>query len=196
MKLVAHRDPSLARANTAPKPRKEVWAEGEVVRLVKTAWRQGYYGLATLIAIGYDTAFSPVDARRLVAGEMRTDGKRIWFQVHRLKTGRDAVGTLTQRSERLLRAYLKWLDVERPAEAPIFRTRGGKPVSRPGRAGERGGDRGGGASWAPRPYTKDKERSLRKRSSTACRSLAPRARAERRRGRGAATGCACLARCR
>jgi hypothetical protein len=83
-------------------------------------------------------------------------GKRIWFQVHRLKTGRDAVGTLTRRSERLLRAYLKWLNVDLHAEAPIFRTRRGKPVSRQGRAGERGGDRGGGASWAPRPYTKDK----------------------------------------
>jgi hypothetical protein len=46
--------------------------------------------------------------------------------------------------------------VELHTEAPIFRTRGGKPVSRPGPAGERGGDRGGGANWAPRPYAKDK----------------------------------------
>lgn len=161
MKLVTHKDPSLARANTAPQPRKDLWSEGEVVRLVKTAWRQGYYGLAALIAVGYDTAFSPVDARKLVANEMMTDGNRIWFELQRAKTGRDAVGTLTLRSERLLRAYLKWLNVELcgvelHAEAPIFRTRGGKPVSRPGRPGEHGGDHGGGCHWVPRPYSEDK----------------------------------------
>jgi hypothetical protein len=82
---------------------------------------------------------------------MRTDGRRIWFQVHQLKAGRDAIGTLTRRSGRLLRAYLKRLNVELHADAPIFRTRRVKPLSRPGRAGERGGDRGGGTTWAPRP---------------------------------------------
>ena len=156
MKLVTHKDPSFARANTAPQPRKAIWSEGEVIRLVKTAWREGYHGLATLIAVGYDTAFSPVDARELVAGDMVSDGERIWFDVKRTKTNRDAVGTVTPRTQRLLKAYLEWLGVELHADAPIFRTRGGKSVSRPGNAGEHGGDHGGGRNWGPVPYTKDK----------------------------------------
>ena len=38
-------DPALCFANPAPEPRQDEWREGEVVRLVKAAWRDGYKGL-------------------------------------------------------------------------------------------------------------------------------------------------------
>jgi hypothetical protein len=41
------------------------------------------------------------------------------------------------------------------ADAPIFRTRGGKPVSRAGKTGQWGGDHGGGTHVLPKPYTKN-----------------------------------------
>ena len=91
-------DPSLLFANSAPKPRQAVWREGEAVRLVKTAWRSGYRGLATLLAVGWDSQLSPVDARRLSAAQMRQDRLGVWFEVERAKTGRAALATLGKRS--------------------------------------------------------------------------------------------------
>src|SRR5215470_9564325 len=49
------RDPSHLFANSAPRPRQMVWREGEVVRLVKVAWRQGYKGLAACMAVAWDS---------------------------------------------------------------------------------------------------------------------------------------------
>jgi hypothetical protein len=43
------RDPSLGIRNSAPPPRQALWREGEIVRLVKAAWRAGYRGLAAVM---------------------------------------------------------------------------------------------------------------------------------------------------
>ena len=43
-------DPSLTFANSAPAPRQETWSQHDVARLVQRAWREGYYGLAALLA--------------------------------------------------------------------------------------------------------------------------------------------------
>ena len=67
----AARDPSLLFANSAPKPRQDVWFEGEAVRLVKEAWQSGCKGLAVLLAVAWDSQLSPVDARDLRVGDMR-----------------------------------------------------------------------------------------------------------------------------
>jgi hypothetical protein len=69
----ADRDPSLAFSNSAPKPRQDVWLEGEATRLVKEVWRSGYKGLAVLLAVAWDSQLSPVDARKLRVGDMRRD---------------------------------------------------------------------------------------------------------------------------
>jgi hypothetical protein len=53
--------------NIAPAPRWQRWSEGEAVRLVKAAWRHSYAGLACIIAVAWDTQFSPVDVRTLAA---------------------------------------------------------------------------------------------------------------------------------
>ena len=45
-------DPSLTFANSAPAPRQETWSQHDVARLVQRAWREGYYGLAALLAVG------------------------------------------------------------------------------------------------------------------------------------------------
>ena len=67
------RDPSLLFANSAPPPRQAVWREGEVVRLVKSAWRNGYNGLAACMAVAWDSQLSPIDARTLKANQLQRD---------------------------------------------------------------------------------------------------------------------------
>jgi hypothetical protein len=122
----AQRDPSLVFANSAPKPRQDVLAEGEAVRLAKQAWREGYHGLAAWLAVAWDSALSPVDARSLKASQICRD--RSWFEVDRAKTGREAKATLSRRTERILRAYLASLPVE--LVGPIFRNRSGRPYTK------------------------------------------------------------------
>src|SRR5262245_47485570 len=121
-------DPSFLFADSAPQPRKAVWAEGEAVRVVKQAWRPGYCGLAALLAGARDTRRSTVDVRRLAASERRRDVVGTWFGVDRAKTGREAVGTLSRRAEYVLDAYIAKLGVE--LMGPIFRNRSGPPYAR------------------------------------------------------------------
>jgi hypothetical protein len=121
-------DPTFQFANSAPKPRKAVWTEGEAVRLVKQAWRSGYHGLAALLAVAWDTQLSPVDVRRLSANQRRRDIKGSWFEVDRAKTGREALATLSRRSEGVLDAYLAKIGVA--LVGPVFRNRSGAPYSK------------------------------------------------------------------
>lgn len=120
-------DPSLAVRNTEPKGRKETWREGEAVRLVKRAFRMGYFGLAAALACMWDGAVAPVDARLLTLGQRRRDETGTWFELGRAKTGRDAILTLSRRTERLFDWYLKhqFGDAEPIANMKIFRTRTG-----------------------------------------------------------------------
>ena len=66
MKLCSKgQDPSLSIRRKSVAGRTQAWTEGEVVRLAKQAWRTGYRGLACVIAVAWDTGFSPVDVRTL-----------------------------------------------------------------------------------------------------------------------------------
>jgi hypothetical protein len=120
-------DPSLAVRNSEPQGRKSTWSEGEAVRLVKTSLRLGYHGLAVALACMWDGAVSPVDARSLTLSQRRQDGHGTWFELGRAKTGRDAVLTLSRRTERLLNWYLEktFGDAEPIGSMQIFRTRRG-----------------------------------------------------------------------
>lgn len=124
------RDPALTFANSAPPPRQEMWAEGEAVRLVKGAWREGYEGLSALLAVAWDSQFSPVDARGLKALDECSDAVGTWFDASRAKTKRPAKGTLSRRSDRLYRAYLSKLPATPVGEAIVFRNRSGDPYSK------------------------------------------------------------------
>jgi hypothetical protein len=79
-------DPSLTFANSAPSPRQEVWPQHDVLRLVQRAWREGYYGLAALLAIAWDTMLSPVDVRSLTISQRGHDGHGAVFSIARAKT--------------------------------------------------------------------------------------------------------------
>lgn len=127
LKYATGEDPSLAVRNTEPKGRRQTWSEGEAVRLVKRAWRMGYFGLAAALACMWDGAVAPVDARRLTLAQRRQDGLGSWFELGRAKTGRDAVLTLSRRSEALLAWYLEqqFGEAEVLPTMPIFRTRRG-----------------------------------------------------------------------
>ena len=137
-------DPSLAFANSAPPPRQEVWPHHDVLRLVQRAWREGYHGLAALLAVAWDTMLSPVDVRTLTIGQRLNDGRGSYFDLARAKTGRAAAGTLSPWSEAILDAYLAKLGIELHAAAPIFWTRGGTSTAK------------GGRPWPPRPYSSDR----------------------------------------
>jgi hypothetical protein len=119
-------DPSFGVRNTEPKTREAVWSHIEALTLAKTAWRHGYFGLCAVIAVAWDTSFSPVDVRRLTPSQRQ--GKA--FHVGRAKTGRAAIGTLTRRSVRVLDAYLARLGADVAPNAPIFRNRSGAPYSK------------------------------------------------------------------
>lgn len=98
---VADQDPSFGIRRETPKGRSATWEEGEVVRLVKKAWRRGYSGLACIIAIAYDAQFAPVDARSLRLADSRDDGTKLWFET----TGRRQGVTPWQRSPSALRRW-------------------------------------------------------------------------------------------
>jgi hypothetical protein len=125
-----HADPSLGIRNRAPRGRSATWQEGEIARLAKEAWRSGYYGLAALLAIAWDTQFSPVDCRLLTPAQRLQDRRGVFFDTSRAKTGRAAIGTLSRRSARLLDAYLERLGIELHSDAAIIRNRSGRPYSK------------------------------------------------------------------
>ena len=126
----ADHDPSFAIRRETPKGRSATWEEGEVVRLVREAWRQGYCGLACIIAIAYDAQFAPVDSRSLRLQDSRDDGKKLWFAIDRAKTGRDALATLSKRTQALVGAYVSTRPDTVSPEAPVFVTRGGAEYSK------------------------------------------------------------------
>jgi hypothetical protein len=102
-------DPSQGVRRITPRGRSAKWEEGEVVRLVKRAWRMGFRGLACIIAVAWDTQFSPVDARSLTARRVREHRGRLIFDLAehgREKTEKGVIGTLSRRTESLVRAYL------------------------------------------------------------------------------------------
>jgi hypothetical protein len=141
---LSQKDPSLVFANTAPDPRQEMWGHAEVIQLVDAARKDGYTGLATLMAVIWDSMLSPGDARTLTPGQMDRNEKGAVFFLDRAKTGRAAAGTLTPWSEKLLTDYLASLGAELLDNAPIFRTAGSEP-------GPKGGRR-----WLPQPYSTSK----------------------------------------
>lgn len=145
MKLCpAKADPSLAIRRKTPKGRVETWNQGEVVRLAKGAWRAGFEGLACIIAVTWDTMFSPVDVRTLTPAQTVSTEDGDWgFLRERTKTNEAAFGTLSRRTRRLVETYVKGLGVTLLDDAPIFRTRGFAPGPK------------GGRPRAGVPYTKD-----------------------------------------
>jgi hypothetical protein len=133
MKVARAADPSLGIRNRAPIPRWQRWSEGETVRLVKAAWRHGYKGLACIIAVAWDTQFSPVDVRTLAARHRAIVGGHLVFDRQaegRAKTGRAAIGTVSARTERLVEIYLRTLALELHPDAILFRTRTGAAYGR------------------------------------------------------------------
>jgi hypothetical protein len=114
-------------------PRWQRWSDGETVRLVKTAWRHGYRGLACIVAVAWDTQFSPVDVRTLAARHRADIRGRLVFDRPadgRAKTGRAAIGTLSARTERLVSTYLAGLQIDMHPDAILFRTRSGGAYGR------------------------------------------------------------------
>jgi hypothetical protein len=133
MKVARTANPSTGVRNRAPAPRWQRWSEGEAVRLVKSAWRHGYQGLACIVAVAWDTQFSPVDVRTLTARHRASIGGRLVFDRQadgRAKTGRAAIGTLSARTERLVCAYLAALQIDLHPDAILFRTRSGGTYGR------------------------------------------------------------------
>jgi hypothetical protein len=121
------KDPALGIRNKAPEARQNRWTEGEAVRLVLKAWKMNYHGLAVAIALAWDTQFSPVDLRMLTPQKLMGKGAARYFDIGRAKSGRDAYGTLSRRSIRLLDAYLE----KTPCEVgTILRNRSGASYSR------------------------------------------------------------------
>ena len=126
LKYCNEKDPSLGFQNRAAQARQVFWEFDEVRRLCRRAWEEGYYGLAAVIAVAWDTSMSPVDVRCLRPKDRQGDA----FILKRAKTGKDIVGTLTGRSKRVLAGYLVKLGADVAPSAPMFRSRSGAPYSK------------------------------------------------------------------
>lgn len=120
-------DPSLGVRNSAAAGRSETWTEGEAVRLVKRAWRMGYYGLAAGLAVMWETQLSPGDVRALAAGQRCRDRRGHLFFTERAKSDKAVGGVLSKRSAFALDAYLERFGAELHCDAVIFRNRSGQP---------------------------------------------------------------------
>jgi integrase len=122
-------DPSLGVRNRAAPGRSATWTEGEVARLYKRAFRDGYHGLATVIAVAWATQLSPGDVRALRASQLARNATGAVFFTSRGKTGKPVGGALSDRALAALEAYIARLGAELHGEAYIFRNRSGAPYS-------------------------------------------------------------------
>jgi hypothetical protein len=122
-------DPSLGVRNRAAPGRNLQWSEGEVVRQAKRAWRTGYYGLAAVIAVAWDTQLSPGDVVALRASQLARGAAGEAFFAERGKTGKPVGGILSTRALWALQGYLEKLSVELHGDAYIFRNRSGARYS-------------------------------------------------------------------
>jgi hypothetical protein len=109
---------------SAGKPRRAGRRPGRRARS-SGSWRRNYHGLACIIAIAYDAQFAPVDSRSLRLQDSRDDGLKLRFEIDRAKTGRDALATLSRRTQALIRAYVATLPDNISPTSPIFMTRTG-----------------------------------------------------------------------
>lgn len=127
----ASADPSKGIRRETPRGRKQVWREGEAVRLVKRSIRTGYLGLACCIAVAWDTQFSPVDVRQLSGAHLvDAEGRKGFAGTTREKTGAAVIGTISARTERLVTAYVASLGADQLPSAPLFRNRSGRAYSK------------------------------------------------------------------
>lgn len=122
-------DPSLGIRNRSAPGRSAVWTEGEVVRLFKRAWRDGYHGLGAVIAVAWSTQMSPGDVRSLRASQLVVDDAGAVFFTDRGKTGVPVGAALSERALAALEGYVKVLGVELHGDAFIFRNRSGRHYS-------------------------------------------------------------------
>jgi hypothetical protein len=122
-------DPALGVRNRAAPGRSATWSEGEVARLFKRAWREGYRGLAAVIAVTWSTQMSPGDVRALRAAQLARSATGAVFFTDRGKTGKPVGGTLSDRTLAAIEAYVARLGVELHGDAFIFRNRSNRPYS-------------------------------------------------------------------
>lgn len=122
-------DPSFGVRNTEPAPRSAEWQEWEIARIGKRAWREGYKGLAAVIAVMWDGMMSPVDARTLTPAQRLRSGPLQAFAIMRGKTSAIAIAPITRRSSRVMDAYLAGRKVVE-LDGALFRTRRGAPYTK------------------------------------------------------------------
>lgn len=96
-------DPSLASPNSSPQPRQAEWREGEVVQLVKTAWRDAIGDLRHCLQLPGTVSFRP-STRAGSPGRRSGMIPRVPGSTFPAKTGRRALATFSRRTERLLSA--------------------------------------------------------------------------------------------
>lgn len=125
-------DPSAKVVNREPPSRTQRYGHGEVMRLVKAAWRAGYRGMACIILVTYDTGFQPVDARTLRRRHLEVDPKTSRYVMNRsldgrAKTGVPVIGTLSKFGHHMISQYLDQGGLEHHPEAILFRMRRGGP---------------------------------------------------------------------
>ncbi|WP_144408384.1 hypothetical protein [Devosia psychrophila] len=107
MKLcIPNHDPSLAIRKEGVAGRTETWREVRLSGWSKGRYGAGFGGLACIIAVAWDTQFSPVDSRTLTPGQVVTSDSGMAFAIQRTKTSEAAFGILSKRTKSLVELYV------------------------------------------------------------------------------------------
>ena len=154
-------DPSLGVRNIEPKTRTAVWSHAEALKLAKTAWRHGYFGLCAVIAVAWDTSLSPIDVRGLSLSQRQGD-------VFHLERAKEQAARRSGRSAGALCAL--WTPISRASESssPLPRRSSAIALARPTRRTPWATISATCARWpsarmnaAPSPTSAGRERSKR-----------------------------------
>jgi hypothetical protein len=130
-------DPLLAYANSAPRPRHEIWSHHDVSR--------NALALRTRSDCAGSAGHNATADRRSLNHRGSARERRSWSRVlsRSRKTGRTAAGTLWRWSEAIVDAYLKKLRIELHDKTPLFWSRGDELSA-------------GARALTPRPHKKDR----------------------------------------
>jgi hypothetical protein len=126
LQLVNWPNPALIAANPQPRGRSAIWLGAEIEALATGAVKAGYPGMAAAIRIAWDTLLSPVDVWTLTRSQVRQDGQGWYVATERAKTGKTALGALSEGTAAALWAYIEGLGVTIPSEGRLIRQRNGQ----------------------------------------------------------------------
>ncbi len=128
---VISKAPAASLPNPQPRGRSQIFLAHEVVRLIKRAEAMGDETMAAAIALIWETAVSPVDARTLIPAELFMSKQGPYIHRPRRKTQAEIYAPIPQALYDTLMRLAAPDGAEALPTAPIFRRPDGRPFTGP-----------------------------------------------------------------